>query len=45
MKAVQIKDYGTPEVLTFTENRPVPVISDNQVLVNNYATGLNPHDI
>ena len=45
MKAVRVNSYGTYEVLEFVENLPVPKILPNQVLTDNYAVGLNPHDI
>lgn len=43
MKAVQITEYGGPEVLQLAEiEEPTP--KENQVKVKLYATGLNPSD-
>ncbi|WP_350284770.1 NADP-dependent oxidoreductase [uncultured Croceitalea sp.] len=45
MKAVMITQYGGPEVLTVKRDINIPKIEKNQVLIENYAAGLNPHDI
>ena len=43
MKAVQITEFGGPEVLKLAEvEEPTP--KENQVKVKLYATGLNPSD-
>lgn len=43
MKAIQIKEFGGPEVLEFSEI-VVPAISHDDVLVKLYAAGVNPND-
>lgn len=44
MKAVRFQNYGGPEVLTF-DTVPYPVPKDDEVLIRNYAAGVNPVDI
>ncbi|KAH7353556.1 quinone oxidoreductase [Plectosphaerella cucumerina] len=39
--AVQISKTGGPEVLTYTENAPLPKLAENQVLVRNAFAGVN----
>src|SRR5262249_7947204 len=43
MQAVQISEYGAPEVLTFTEV-PDPVVKAGEVLVDVAAAGVNYYD-
>ncbi|MDN6161446.1 MAG: NADPH:quinone reductase [Atopostipes sp.] len=43
MKAVQIKDFGGPEVLK-TASVDEPKVNKNEVKVKNFATGLNPNE-
>src|SRR5690606_3327791 len=43
MKAIVMDDYGTPDVLKEQEIS-VPRVSDDQVLVEMYATSINPVD-
>ncbi len=43
MKAVQYREYGSPEVLK-VEEAPIPKIGRRQVLVKVKAVGLNPKD-
>ena len=43
MKAVEIHQYGGPEVLQY-EEAPMPSINPDDVLVRVYATGVNPVD-
>ena len=45
MKAIVIEAYGTAEVLKPATNLLIPEIGENQVLIENYAAGVNPHDI
>jgi len=45
MKGIIIKKYGDAEVLTYTSDLEAPQVGKYQVLVENYAAGLNPHDI
>ncbi len=44
MKAVRFQNYGGPEVLTF-DTVPYPVPKDDEVLIRNYAAGVNPVDV
>ncbi len=44
MKAVRFQNYGGPEVLTF-DTVPCPVPKEDEVLIRNYAAGVNPVDI
>jgi NADPH:quinone reductase-like Zn-dependent oxidoreductase/ABC-type phosphate transport system substrate-binding protein len=44
MKAVRLQSYGGPEVLTF-DTVPHPVPKDDEVLIRNYAAGVNPVDV
>lgn len=43
MKAVQIHDYGTPEVLCY-EDAPIPEPGPREVRVRVHAAGVNPAD-
>lgn len=43
MKAIRVSQYGGPEVLRL-EEIPTPEPASNQVLVRNYAIGINPVD-
>ncbi len=43
MHAIQIEDYGGPEVLKFVE-APIPQAGEGQVLVRLHAAGVNPAD-
>ena len=45
MKAVVIKKYGEAEVLEVKSKINSPKIKKNQVLVDNYAASINPHDL
>ncbi|MCX7909718.1 MAG: zinc-binding dehydrogenase [Ignavibacteria bacterium] len=45
MKAVVLKQHGSPEVLEFIENFPEPELSSNEVLVNVKFTSLNRVDL
>ena len=44
MKAVRIHSYGGREVLQY-EDAPRPTPGENEVLIRNYATSVNPFDI
>jgi NADPH:quinone reductase-like Zn-dependent oxidoreductase/ABC-type phosphate transport system substrate-binding protein len=44
MKAVRIQNYGGPEVLTL-DTVPHPVPKADEVLIRNYAAGVNPVDV
>lgn len=44
MKALQISQYGTADVLELNQNAPNPVPGKEQVLVEVYAASLNPID-
>ncbi|EKE14945.1 MAG: Alcohol dehydrogenase, partial [uncultured bacterium] len=44
MKAVQINKYGGPEVLEINLNAVEPIIKPCQVLVEVYASSINPFD-
>jgi len=44
MRAAQIKSYGGVEVIEINENAPAPVPTENQILVEVYAAGVNPVD-
>jgi len=43
MKAIQITETGTPDVLTLVDI-PKPTVEANEVLINIHAAGLNPVD-
>lgn len=45
MKAVQINKYGGAEVLEINRNVLEPVLKPGQMLVENYAAGINPFDV
>jgi NADPH:quinone reductase-like Zn-dependent oxidoreductase/ABC-type phosphate transport system substrate-binding protein len=44
MKAVRMQNYGGPEVLTL-DTVPHPVPKADEVLIRNYAAGVNPVDV
>lgn len=44
MRAVVIKGFGGPEVLETTAEAALPVVHDNQVLIEIRAAGINPLD-
>lgn len=44
MKAIVLKDFGSPEVLKI-ENRPQPEVGDKEVLIKVAAAGLNRADL
>ncbi len=44
MKAVLCEQYGGPEVLAIADDLPVPHVGPNGVLVQIYATSVNPVD-
>lgn len=44
MKAVQINKYGGIEVLEFVQNAPKPVPKKDEILVEVYASSINPID-
>jgi len=44
MKAVQINQYGSGDVLEVNENAPKPSLKPGQILVENYAASINPVD-
>ncbi len=44
MKAVQINKYGGSEVLEVNTNVPEPIVGPKQVLVDVYASSINPFD-
>lgn len=44
MKAVQISQYGGSEVVEVKENIPEPILKPWQILVEVYATSINPFD-
>lgn len=44
MKAIQINKYGGPEVLEINTNIPEPVLKPDQILVDVYASSINPFD-
>jgi NADPH:quinone reductase-like Zn-dependent oxidoreductase len=43
MKAVVYHNYGSPDVLEFTEV-PKPPVKDDEVLIEVQAASVNPHD-
>ena len=43
MKAIQMKEFGGPEVLKYTEV-PEPIPNKNEVLIKLYAAGVNPNE-
>src|SRR5699024_9551844 len=43
MKAILVEEFGTAAVLKMTE-RPVPQLNDNQLLIEQFATSINPSD-
>ena len=45
MKAVQINQYGTNDVLEVNENTPTPEPQKGQLLVEVYSAGINPVDL
>lgn len=45
MKAVEMLDYGAPEVLVDTNTAPQPVLKPKQVLVKQHATAIDPYDV
>jgi NADPH:quinone reductase-like Zn-dependent oxidoreductase len=44
MKSVQIKGYGSSDVVQINETASVPSISAGKILVNVKASGVNPVD-
>ena len=44
MKAVQISKYGGSEVVQINKNAPKPAVSTGKVLIEVYASGVNPVD-
>jgi NADPH:quinone reductase-like Zn-dependent oxidoreductase len=44
MKAVVINSFGNPDVLELRKDISEPILSTNQVLINNKATSINPLD-
>lgn len=44
MKAILIKEFGGPEMLEFAD-AAMPLLSDSQILIKNYATSVNAPDI
>jgi NADPH:quinone reductase-like Zn-dependent oxidoreductase len=44
MKAIQIKKYGSNDVVEISETASVPTISSGKILVNINAAGVNPVD-
>lgn len=44
MKAVRLHNYGGPESLTYDDDVPEPALSDDAVLVEVWATSVNPID-
>jgi NADPH:quinone reductase-like Zn-dependent oxidoreductase len=44
MKAVRLHEYGGPEVLRYEDNVPEPTVADDAVLVEAWATSVNPID-
>jgi alcohol dehydrogenase len=44
MKAIQIKKYGSNDVVEISETASVPSISSGKILVNINASGVNPVD-
>jgi len=44
MKAAQINKYGGPDVLEVYQNAPEPILKPGQVLVDVYASSINPFD-
>ena len=44
MKAVLLKDFGTPDMM-FVGEKPIPKINENQVLIRVHATSVNGPDI
>src|SRR3989338_9482226 len=45
LKAVQINQYGTNDVLEVNENTPTPEPQKGQLLVEVYSAGINPVDL
>ncbi len=45
MKGIIIKAYGGVDALVPTSDLPTPEFGKNQLLIRNYAAGLNPHDL
>jgi NADPH:quinone reductase-like Zn-dependent oxidoreductase len=44
MKSVQIKKYGSSEVIEINQSAPEPIVSVGKVLVIVKAAGVNPID-
>ena len=44
MKAIQIKKYGSNDVVEVNETAPAPSLSSGKILVNIKASGVNPVD-
>lgn len=44
MKAVRLHEYGGPEKLLFEQDVPEPVLNDDGVLIQAWATSVNPID-
>ncbi|MEK9848380.1 MAG: NADP-dependent oxidoreductase, partial [Rhodospirillaceae bacterium] len=44
MKAVQIDEYGGPEVLRYRENVQEPEVAANKLLIDIHAATVNPVD-
>lgn len=44
MKAIRLYEYGGPEVLKYDEDVPPPALRDDAVLVDAWATSVNPID-
>jgi NADPH:quinone reductase-like Zn-dependent oxidoreductase len=45
MKAIEINNYGSTEVLQYKENVAIPGFGSNDILVHNKVTSVNPVDI
>lgn len=45
MRAVEINQYGSTDVLCFNESAPTPEPGPNDILVRNKATSVNPVDL
>ena len=42
--AVQIREFGEPEVMTYQDGVAIPELTDNQVLIKIAYAGINPVD-
>ena len=42
--AVQIREFGEPEVMTYQDGVAMPALKDNQVLIQVAYAGINPVD-